>query len=139
MKFCSHCRSYKERTDFYIFHNGNTSQHCKECTKAIRREKYREGHPVHESVTMQDGTHRWVRMYGKRASIYWTPNMISDLKRYFPTTKNAELVELFGVSLRSITRQARILGLTKDKAYLHSIKKESGWMGNIKRYGNRKE
>ena len=88
---------------------------------------------------MQDGTKRWVRMRGKNVSIYWTPNMISDLKRYFPTTSNAELVEIFGVSLRSIGRQAQKLGLVKDKEYIRSVKKEMSIMGNITQRAIRSE
>ena len=139
MKFCQHCRSYKPTEEFYIFSNGKCSQYCKECTKAIRRQQYREKHPMHECITQQDGTHRWVRMCGKRASIYWTPNMVSDLKRYFPTTSNAELVEIFGMSHRSITRQAQKLGLVKDSEYIRSVKKEMSMMGHIKKRSIRAE
>ena len=78
-------------------------------------------------------------MRGKKVSIYWTPNMISDLKRYFPTTSNAELVEIFGVSLRSIGRQAQKLGLVKDKEYIRSVKKEMSIMGNITQRAIRSE
>lgn len=57
---------------------------------------------------------------GKRR-IYWTGQMLSDLKRWFPTTKNEELSECLGVSPRTLVRKARELGLEKDKDWLDGV------------------
>lgn len=72
-------------------------------------------------------------------SIYWTGNMISTLKRHFPTTKNAELADLLGVSIRTISRKAKELGLVKDEAWMVEIATENGIFGKITRARKLKE
>lgn len=57
-------------------------------------------------------------------SIYWTGQMLSDLKRFYPTTLNAELAEILMVSQRTVVRKARELGLTKDQEWLRGIWEE---------------
>ena len=53
--------------------------------------------------------------------IYWTGQMLSDLRRLFPVTKNEVVAEVCGVSLRTMIRKARELGLEKDAAWLHGV------------------
>lgn len=62
--------------------------------------------------------------------------MISELKRYFPTTKNKELAELIGVSERTIVRKARELGLEKDAEWQKNMSRNNGFYGY---YGNEKK
>lgn len=57
-------------------------------------------------------------------AIYWSPQMISDLKRYFPTSTNDECAGILGVSARTIVRKARELRLSKDPAWLKQIHRE---------------
>lgn len=66
-----------------------------------------------------------MKRQGKRAVIYWTGNMLSLLKRHFPNTRNAELVELIGVSERSIARKAKQLGLEKSKSFISRVATEN--------------
>jgi transcriptional antiterminator len=69
--------------------------------------------------------------------------MISTLKRHFPTTKNAELADLLGVSTRTISRKAKELGLIKDESWMIEVAtekrnlRESNQSKKIK--GNRKQ
>jgi hypothetical protein len=58
---------------------------------------------------------------GHAKRIYWSPQMLDDLRRYFPTTINEECAEIFGVSVRTIRRKARQLGLEKDPQWLREI------------------
>jgi Zn-dependent peptidase ImmA (M78 family) len=58
--------------------------------------------------------------------------MLSELKRYYPTTKNAELADYFGVSQRTINRKAAELGLTKSKQFIADVSKENGYLALIK-------
>ena len=53
--------------------------------------------------------------------IYWTGQMLSDLRRLYPTTKNEMVAEVCGVSVRTMIRKARELGLQKDEAWLHGV------------------
>lgn len=68
---------------------------------------------------------------GYRTMIYWTPQMIADLKRYFPTTLNEELAGILNVSQRTLTRKARELGLAKDTGWLRAIWEERRLMAHV--------
>lgn len=57
--------------------------------------------------------------YGTR--IYWSGDMLSLIRREFPTTLNEELAGMLGVSLRTMLRKARELGLSKDPQWLAKI------------------
>lgn len=50
--------------------------------------------------------------------------MISDLKRYYPTTKNRELCDLLGVKMTTLEKKARVFGLKKDKEWLRKTNQE---------------
>ena len=94
---------------------------CKECHKARKRKlnKLNDGIiPMgNRLIIRQDGISR----------IYWSGNMISELKRYYPTTKNSELVDYFGVSERTLTRKARELGLVKSKSFISKIATDNSY------------
>jgi hypothetical protein len=64
--------------------------------------------------------------------IDWTPQMESELKRYYPTTRNKELMELFMVSEYSIRKKAKELGLSKDKDFLLKEARLGGYLGGYK-------
>lgn len=81
------------------------------------------------------------RHYSKR--IYWSPDMLSLLRREFSTSFNEELAGMLGVSLRTMIRKARELGLTKDPKWLadvwnerrfwaHAMSKKKGYPGSFK-------
>ena len=59
--------------------------------------------------------------------------MISDLKRYYPNTSNQELVELFGVSERTIVRKARELGLSKSKEHVSKVNKGKSFLAHMEK------
>lgn len=50
--------------------------------------------------------------------------MISDLKRYFSTTKDREMRDLLGVTISTLRRKAKSLGLRKDKEWLRKTNQE---------------
>ena len=54
----------------------------------------------------------------------WTNQMVSDLKRYYPTTKNRELCDLLGVKMTTLEKKARFFGLRKDKEWLRKTNQE---------------
>lgn len=67
----------------------------------------------------------------KSLRIYWTSQMIADIKRWFGTTRNSELAEILNVSRTSIIRKARELGLSKDPDWLVSVEKGNLFLANI--------
>ena len=105
---------------------GHRKPRCKECHKARKRRlnKLNEG-------IVQRGNRLIIRKDGI-SRIYWSGNMLSELRRYYPTTKNAELADYFGVSQRTINRKAAELGLTKSKQFIADVSKENGYLALIK-------
>ena len=105
---------------------GNRKPRCKEC----RKERKRELNKLNEGV-IQIGNRLVIRENGI-SRIYWSANMLSELRRYYPTTKNAELADYFGVSQRTINRKAAELGLTKNKQFIANVATENGYYALIK-------
>ena len=105
---------------------GHRKARCKECHK----ERKRRLNKLNEGI-VQRGTRLVIRKDGI-SRIYWNGNMISELRRYYPTTKNAELADYFGVSQRTINRKAAELGLTKSKQFIADVSKDNGYLALIK-------
>ena len=126
---CCICNKDLPEESFYPSElRGHRKARCKECHKARKRKlnKLNDGIvPMgNRLIIRKDGISR----------IYWSGNMISELKRYFPTTKNTELADYFGVSPRTINRKAAELGLVKNKQYISEISTEKGIQGYITRW-----
>lgn len=68
---------------------------------------------------------------GYSTRIYWNGDMLSLLRREFPTTLNEELAGMLGVSLRTMIRKARELGLTKDPKWLADVWNERRFWANV--------
>lgn len=58
---------------------------------------------------------------GYSLKIFWSKQMIDDLRRLYARTLNEELASMLGVSVRTMIRKARELGLEKDKEWLRAI------------------
>lgn len=124
---CYICGQDLPEESFYPSELRARSPRCKTCHKARKKELRGKNGTIH-----QKGIHLFIND-GKARRIYWNSNMISDLKKYYPTTKNAELANLFGVSQRTINRKASELGLCKDKAWLIETAYENGIYGKALR------
>lgn len=68
--------------------------------------------------------------------IYWSGQMLSDLRRHFPSTLNEEMASMLGVSVRTMLRKARELGLEKDPKWLSDNWAERRRMGIAKNRKN---
>ena len=121
-KVCCHCKRKLYRRNFYKSSNTSDglSHRCKECEKACQREQYIKHHKIPDGITRDPSTGLLMNHRGASRKIFWSSNMISILKRYFPTTKNDEMPDLFfpRISKRTIIRKARELGLEKDPEWL---------------------
>ena len=106
---------------------------CKECHKKQKPPKKKRG----EGIMEVNG--RLCICKEHSTTIFWSGNMISTLKRFFPTTKNAELADLLGVSPRTVSRKAKELGLIKDEAWMVEIATENGIYGEVTRRRKLKE
>lgn len=69
-------------------------------------------HPRKKRIVEHDG-------YSMR--IFWSKQMLDDLRRLFPTSKNQDLAEYLGVSPRTVVRKAREMGLEKDQDWLTGV------------------
>lgn len=81
---------------------------------------------------------------GYALRIHWSTSMLDYLSRHYPTTLNEELADCLGVSVSTMIRKARQLGLEKDKQWLaevwderrrmaHAINKRKGYPGGFKK------
>ena len=61
-------------------------------------------------------------MKGKK--IIWTPEMEDKVRREFPHRISIDICKEMGVSLRSIIRKARELGIDKEPGFLETNRKE---------------
>lgn len=97
-----------------------------------------------ERVFYSERMKRVVEVEGSAVRIRWSEAMLSYLKRNYATTKNAELVEYLGISLRTLIRKARELGLEKDREWFVEVSRQNigialiacrskGWPGHFKK------
>ncbi len=120
-KVCPHCGRKLWLRDFYLLKSGNYSSWCKDCERQNKREWYQKNRKVPDGVKMDPSTGLLLQHEGFVRRIFWNRRMIDDLRRYYPTTKNEELAGIFGVSVRTIIRKARELGLQKNQEWLSGV------------------
>lgn len=96
-----------------------------ELKRAKWRQSYRKYHPVQPPRTFwHQKFGRLVTREGTATRIFWNKDMLDYLRRHFPTTFNEELAGCIGVSVRTLIRKARELGLQKDPVWLSSVWEE---------------
>ena len=83
-----------------------------------KRESYARTRKVPDRLYLNETTGRLMehRQYSTR--IHWSEPMIQKLRRLFPTTKNEDIAIELGVSVRTLIRQARALGLMKSPEWM---------------------
>ncbi len=117
---CPHCGRKLWLKDFYHYSNGTRSSWCKECQKQNKRDWYNKTRKVPDGIRIDPVTGRKIEHRGLARRIFWDRRMLDDLKRMYATTKNEDLVDIIGVSLRTLIRKARELGLEKDAEWQHN-------------------
>lgn len=123
---CCRCKRDLPPESFYK----SDKYRCKECHRKQKKALYDKRHP---QIYMGDDGKLLKRSQGGHPYIFWNGNMISDLKRYYPNTSNQELVELFGVSERTISRKARELGLKKSQEYVSKVNKGKSFLAHMEK------
>ena len=90
--------------------------------RARWREYYHRKHPVKPARTFyHPAMGRIVTHEHYSTRIFWNQEMMQFLKKNFATMLNDDLSEWLGVSVRTVVRKARELGLEKDAAWLKGI------------------
>lgn len=120
-KVCPHCGRKLWLRDFYPLKTGGLSSWCKECQRANKRDWYDRLHRKPDGKFHDSTTGRTIEKEGMARRIYWNRRMLDDLTRLFPTTKNEDMADILGVSIRTLIRKARELGLQKEPVWLRGV------------------
>lgn len=112
---------------------GNRKPRCKGCHKAMKKSR-----ATLKGDIVKVGERLYVSKRGFYG-IFWTPNMISILKRHYPNSPNSEVCEMLGVSERTLVRKARELGLEKSEEYISNNAKVKSLMGIITQRKNKQQ
>ena len=128
---CSICKRDLPQETFYP----SDMHRCKECHKAEKRERHlAKTKPLYGVTRNEKG--QLVSFQGRKKTIHWTGNMLSIMKRYYPVSTNAELSELLNVSVRTVVRKAKEMGLNKSQEWTNRIAKEHSLLGTVERWRN---
>ena len=135
-KTCRVCGRVLPKSEFNKDKNyvDGLNTRCRQCSMEAQR-KWRANKPRPKVTMHADG-----RLYnsGIHSTLYWTPQMTSDLKRYYPSSSNREVSELLGINRDLIGAKAKELGLTKSPDYLIKLNKERGFLAKISRKRNKR-
>lgn len=123
---CSICKQDLPESAFYP----SERSRCRECHKKKKRELHLAKVKPQFGVALNEKG-QLINFQGHKKNIHWSGNMISQLKKYYPCTTNAELAELLNVSPRTVVRKARELGLAKDEDWMKSVAREHAFLGGI--------
>lgn len=77
--------------------------------------------PTPEGVFYDADTGRLYYHKHYARAIFWSPQMLHTMRTMFPTTRNEEMAGILGMSLRTIVRKARAMGLKKDPAWMRDV------------------
>lgn len=122
-KTCPKCGRYLWLRDYYKCKDGY-STYCKECERGLKREEYARNRKKPDGVFSDPRTGRLVEHRACSTRIYWSPTMLHYLSTRFATEKNEDIAIHLGVSLRTMIRKARALGLHKAPDLMHQYSME---------------
>lgn len=90
--------------------------------KSAKNRRYYERHcKKPDGIFLDQRTGRVWEHNGYSKRINWSRQMVDDLKAMFPTTLNEDMAHIVGVSVRTMIRKARELGLRKDAEWLLGV------------------
>lgn len=93
----------------------------KEIKSAQNRRYYARHGKKPDGIFLDQRTGRVWEHNGYSKRIYWSRQMVDDLKAMYPTTLNEDMAHIVGVSVRTMIRKARELGLRKDADWLLGV------------------
>ena len=97
----------------------------KEIKSAQNRRYYARHGKKPDGIFLDQRTGRVYEHRGYSKRIYWSRQMLDDLRAMYPNTFNTELAHILGVSSRTMIRKARELGLRKDTEWLTCVYREN--------------
>lgn len=132
-KYCPRCKRVLPLSDFYIVKStGKPVSFCKECSRE-RSRSYKCKSKAHNGVFVHkcDGRLRVFTGVKGGQKLYWTENMLSVLRRYYPNSPSFEVAEMIGVQRCSLDRKAKELGIKKSPEYIRRCRQKGGIAGGI--------
>lgn len=130
-KVCPQCGRNLWLRDFYKSADGRRLGACKECQRKQKNDWYHANRKKPDGVFYDAKEGRPMEHNGLSKRIYWTGDMISILQRYFPNTKNEEVAEMIGVSVRTMIRKARELNLEKSPVFITRVWNENRLLAHV--------
>lgn len=134
-KRCCRCHEVKPYSEFHRNRSKKSGIHaeCKVCVSERARKK-----TPPKIFFGTDGRLYIENSRTGRARLYWTPNMLSLLRRYYPNTPNIEIAEMLGVHCLTVISKAKELGLSKNPEYLSELGRRNGLLGAYAKLRNEK-
>ena len=83
-----------------------------------------------QGVAYHPSRGRLMELKGYSLRIYWSPDMLDYLRRHYATTLNDELAGCLNVSMSTLHRKARQLGLKKNAEWLAKVWEERRLMAH---------
>lgn len=118
-KPCPKCGQNLWLRDFYLKKDGSRSTYCKCCSRQMKREEYARNRKKPDGIFFDQRMGRAVEHRGSSVRIHWSEPMLHYLRTHFATAKNEDIAIHLGVSLRTMIRKARELGLQKSPSLMH--------------------
>ena len=130
---CVHCGQEKPIEEFCRDSSRATGYKniCSECSRKYHRELYNIRRKSKRGVFYDQNTGRLMDYRTSRIKIFWTGEMLSILRKYYPNSSNDEVSEMIVVCNRTLVKKARELGLCKSKEYLHGLHSRCGFLGAV--------
>ena len=123
---CCRCHEVKPFSEFHRNRSRKSGVHI-ECRACVSERERKKTPPKVFRGT--DGRLYIENAKTGRALLYWTPNMLSVMHRYYPNTPNRELAEMLGIHEMTVIVKAKELGLSKHPEYLSALGKKNGVLG----------
>lgn len=126
-KTCRICGCTKPKKEFL-----KERRICLSCSSDYYKQCYRKRYPNrYDGVKYCKETQQLVEYRNGVKRKYWNPDTLSLLRRLYPTTKNEELVSLFGISFRTLNRKAAELGLSKDVEWMRNMSRHNVFFATL--------
>lgn len=97
---------------------------CRSCCLRYKREEYRRNRAVPDSVYAHPRTGQLIEHRAGVTRIHWSSSMLRHLRDNYATTTNADLAIDLGVSVRTLIRKARQLGLAKSPEWFSGVSRQ---------------
>lgn len=124
-KTCQICGCTKPHDDFMP-----NRRICLSCFPEYKRLHKRKSPDRSDGVRYSKAADRIVEYRNGYQRKYWSPQMISTLRRLYPTTKNEELASMFDISMRTLGRKVAELGLSKDPEWMRNVIRNNAFYGS---------